>query len=385
MRIGLNATCFDARPSGANQRFRTLYGAVIRRNPSIRFLIYEPRDYPVARWFSDAANVEARRTPLPASGRVARLLCSLGYWHRAFREDRLDLFESFHLPLIRASCPSLLTLHDLRMLRPEGGWPGRTLGRVVLRQALRSADHVITVSDSMREEILAFRPGTAISTVYNAVDAESFRLTDLAASGGSRHRDLPEAYMLTVGHLEARKNLLLLIDAVARLRDQGLDRPLVIAGRDGGMRHALIAHVAARGLGGHVRLIEDADDADIRRLYAGCRLVVVASRYEGFGIPVVEAMAARRPLVTSDIPVFGELTGGQGRHFPVDDPSAAAAAIESVWSDPREQDRLVAQGDARVDAFAVHRLADRISALYRQLSGDVPRISAMRERAAATE
>ena len=387
MRIGLNATCFNARPSGANQRFRTLYGAVIRSNPAIRFLIYEPRDHPVAQWFADAPNVEARRTPIPSAGRIQRLLTGLGYWRRAIREDHLDLLECFSLPLLPASCPTLLTLHDLRLIRRGEGGAGRLMAHLVLRDALRRASHVITVSQAVRHEILAIRPETGISTVYNAIDVDGFRAAESPAINVRERWNLADAYMLTVGHIEPRKNLLLLIEAVAHLRDRGLFRPLVIAGRDGGGRQAVRARISELRLEKLIRLIEDADDGDIRLLYAECRLVVVASRYEGFGIPVVEAMAARRPLVTSDIMVFRELTGQQGCYFPVHDPILAADMIERLWNDFREQRRLVAWGDERVGTFAAHLLAAQITALYGKLARGAanPRMDAMRSRAAVKE
>ena len=136
-----------------------------------------------------------------------------------------------------------------------------------------------------------------------------------------------------------------------------------------------------------IRLIEDADDGDIRLLYAECRLVVVASRYEGFGIPVVEAMAARRPLVTSDIMVFRELTGQQGCYFPVHDPILAADMIERLLERfPRATEaRCLGRrtgGDIRGPS---PRRTDH--ELYGKLARGAanPRMDAMRSRAAVKE
>jgi len=380
MRIGLNATCLNGRPSGANQRFRRLYGAVIRRNPELDFVVYEPADYPVATWFADAPNVSARRTPLPSTGRVARLRAGLGYWRRALAADAIDLFESFHLPLAAAPCPRLLTVHDLSA---DASLLERLATRVALAHAFARADRVIAVSDAMRAEILAFRPGTAVSTVHNGVDARGFGTVDAAAHAEARRRwALPEDFALTVGHLKRRKNVALLIDAVAVLRARGLARPLAVVGR-GGEAKALRARIADRGLADLVTLIEDADDDAVRALYAGCRLVAIPSVYEGFGIPLIEAMAARRPLVTSDIAVFREITGGEGSYFPVDDVPAAAAAIERAWSDPAERMRLTANGDNRVGLFAFDRLADKVAALYADVA--IPSAAAIRPRAASNE
>ena len=192
---------------------------------------------------------------------------------------------------------------------------------------------------------------------------------------------VPQEFLLSVGHIEPRKNFGLLVDAVALLRAQGLSRPLVLVGRDGGGMATLRRRIAGQGVGDLVTIIEDADDGAMRALYERCRMVAVPSRYEGFGIPLLEAMAARRALVTSDIPVFRELTEEWGACFPVDDAKAAAVVIERVWSDAGERTRLVAHGAERVKSFDIETPARRIGALYRELAS----ASAIRPRADVKE
>ena len=388
MRVGLNATCFNDRPSGANQRFRRLYGALIRRNPAVEYVVYEPADQRIAGWFAGLPNVVARATPLPSVGRLARFRVGLSYWKRALRRDAPDIFETFSLPLVAApGCPTLLTIHDLRPVHAGQPFAGRLLAVPVLRHALARADHVIAVSQTVEAELLAFHPGLAVSTIYNGVDSASFAAPDPAAieEAGRRYR-LPDRFALAVGHLEPRKNLPMLIDAIAQLRERGQGRPLVIVGRDGGQRAEILARIAGRRVGPLVTVIEDAGDDLVRALYALCALVVVPSRYEGFGIALIEAMAAARPLVTSDIPVFRELTQGMGHYFPPGDSSAAADAIDRVWSDAGERERLIAHGRRRVADFGFDRLADELAALHRSLAGSgTPRMPAMRARAASSE
>lgn len=353
MRIGLNATCFDDRASGANQRFRLLYGAVIRRNPQHDFVIYEPADHRIAQWFADSPNVIARRTPLPSTGRLARVIAGARYWPRELASGALDVFENFSLPVFAAPCRNLLTIHDLRSLHAASF--ARAVAKIVIGHAFRHADHVIAVSGVVRDEIAAFDPRVRVSVVYNGVDQQRF-VSDLDPD--------TKSFVLALGHIEARKNLTVLVEAIGVLRDWGVRCPLVIAGRDGGMLGMIRAQIVTLDLGHLVRIVEDADDADVRALYASCTLVVVPSSYEGFGIALIEAMAAGRPLVTSDIAVFREVTQGQGQYFAVDDPISAAAAIERVWRDPDERARLVGYGKARVRDFDFDRLADQIAALY---------------------
>lgn len=368
MRVGLNATCFDFRPSGANQRFYGIYGALIRARADIEFVVYEPADVPVAERFAGARNVVVRRTPLPSIGRVARVRAGLGYWRRTLKADRLDLFESFHLPMVVApDCPTLFTIHDLRPLLPDQSRVARALASVVTRYALAHAARVITVSEIMREAILAYRPGTRAVTIHNGVDPRPFQ-RPAAASRFVAALGLPNAFMLTVGHLEARKNLPLLVDAIALLKGRGLARPLVICGNDTGDRARVEARIAERGVGELVRIVGGADDAGVRALYAACRLLVFPSRYEGFGIPVLEAMAAERPVALSAIPPFREIMQGQGAFFPPDDAVAAADAVERMWSDDSARAEMVAYGRERVRDFGFDRLAGQVADLYREVS-----------------
>jgi glycosyltransferase involved in cell wall biosynthesis len=387
MRVGLNATCFNDRPSGANQRFLEIYGALIRQRRDIDFVIYEPSDQRIAAWFGDAPNVSVRRTPLPSVGRVARLRAGLGFWRAQLRRDQLDLFEAFHLPLVRApDCPTILTIHDLRPLMASSRL-SRGIARHVLHRAFAGADRVIAVSNAVRSEILAFHPAASVSTIYNGVDPAAFSTPggDVVAAVRAHH-GLPERYGLAVGHLEARKNLPLLVEAIALLRDAGKAYPLAIVGNDGGDRAAIQASVAKHRLEALVPVIEGADDATVRALYAGCDLLAFPSRYEGFGIPILEAMAAGKPMVLGDTPVFRELTSGQGRYFAIDDPHGAATAIDLVWNDPAERDRQLRFGRERVRDFAFDHLASQVAAVYDELVGSAtPRMPASRARAAAGE
>lgn len=370
MRVGLNATCFNDRPSGANQRFAGIYGALIRRRRDIEFVVYEPADQRIGHWFADAPNVLVRRTPLPSVGRLSRVWAGLGYWSRQLRADRLDLFEAFHLPLVRApDCPTILTIHDLRPVLPNVPRPRRDAADLVMHHALGHADRVIAVSDAIADEIRVFHPSAKVSTVYNGVDGAGFAMPDAAQVAAVRTRyALPDAYLLAIGHLETRKNLPVLIEAVARLRDRGTPRLLVIVGNDGGERAAILSRIAALRLADLVTVIGNADDETVRALYAGCTMLAFPSRYEGFGIPILEAMAADRPMILSDIPVFRELTLDRGVYFSPDDPEAAAAAIGRVWQNPEEAARQRWLGAARLPDFGFDRLADQVAAIYGSLT-----------------
>ena len=369
MRIGLNATAFNDRPSGARQRFVGIYGALIRQRPDWEFIIYEPTDCRATEWFDGAANVVARSTPIASSGRVQRMAKGLIYWHRAFRTDTLDLFENFVLPLVKhPTAPTVLTIHDIRALHEQTSSLNKLLRRDVFRHAFSRADRIITVSNAIRDEILSFQPMASVSTVYNGVDPAHFIRSDNAADGVRERHGLPERYILAIGHLEERKNLSLLIDAIVLLRNRGMQRPLVIVGNDGGELETLQSRIAEHRLDGLVTIIEHADDEAVRALYSGCDMLAFPSRYEGFGIPILEAMAANKPMVLADTAVFRELTLSNGLYFPVHDADAAASAIETVWNDPVERTRQSLFASDRLNDFTFDRLARQIALVYESLT-----------------
>jgi glycosyltransferase involved in cell wall biosynthesis len=371
LRIGLNATCFSERPSGANQRFRHLLGALIRQRPDWHFIIYEPHDVRVAAAFADCPNVEPRITPLPAEGRGARLLAGLGYWRRALRADRLDLFECFHLPAVIApDCPTLLTIHDLRPVHANAGWVSRRIASPVLHHALTRTHLTLAVSDTVAAELRAFHPGARVRRLYNGVHPEDFVRPDAAACAAARARwDLPERFVLSVGHLEERKNLTQAIEAIALLREQGRDLPLLLVGNPGESENAIAAKIVLHGLTASVRLLHGVGNDDLGAMYHLADLLVFPSAYEGFGIPLIEAMATGLPIAASDTPVFRELAQGAARFFPLGDPAATAAAIAALWDDPAERAALVAAGRERLARHDFAVLAEELAAIYCEATG----------------
>lgn len=369
MKVGLNATCLNDRPSGAKRRFVGIYGALFAIAPEVEFVVYEPADCDVASWFPDAANVTAIKTPIPSEGRVAKALRGMGYWRGELASQKFDIFEGFNLPLVVApGASNLVTVHDLRGLQPEAGFFERLAFRFVLDRALKHAAHVVTVSESMKKAIGDVHPGARVSVVYNGLgDASAAPIPAVDMAAFRAKCAIEEGYVLAVGHMEARKNYPRLVDAMARLRDHGFRQSLVIIGNDSGERHEVEKRIQANGLGGRVHLLSGLSDMEVRCAYALCGLFVFPSSYEGFGIPILEAMAAGRPMVLSDIEVFREITQQQGVYFSPADSSGMAAAMEQVLASPELQERIISYGKRRINDFTYEQLAHQMKALYQSL------------------
>jgi glycosyltransferase involved in cell wall biosynthesis len=269
-------------------------------------------------------------------------------WWYPFRLSALRGPDVLHCPTyygpVRPRVPTVVTVHDLAVYRyPEAfpRWTRLYVPRAVPR-VLRAASRVIAVSEftaSELETLLRVRR-EKIRVVPNAVD-EVF-----AAEGPRADGD----YLLAVGTLEPRKNLARTVEAAART---GRELRVVGARGWGGVE----AH------GGHVAWLGEVDDAELACQYRGAACLVYPSLYEGFGIPVLEAMACGAPVVTSAGGATEEVAGGAAVLVDPLDVEAIAAGIEEALG---RTDELRARGVERARAFSWDVTAARTQEVYRE-------------------
>jgi len=229
--------------------------------------------------------------------------------------SQVDLFHglNYAAPLI-GSTPSVLTIHDLTVhLFPQYHPRLRRLRHRLLPRMCRRASHLIADSQSTRDDLVAHfgLSPRSIEVVHLAVD-ERFRPVndhEERARVAARH-GLPERFVLFVGSVEPRKNLSLLIRSMARvMRDDPKCRLVIVGEPAPGQAAELGRVVASEGLelGEDVRLLGWVEDEDLPALYSLCELFVYPSRYEGFGLPPLEAMACGAPVLVPDHSSFSEL------------------------------------------------------------------------------
>ena len=271
------------------------------------------------------ARLDVHSIAFGGAGRASVLARELWWYPLRLSAVRADLLHctTYYGPLWPRT-PTVVTVHDLALWRqPEafGRWTQAYVPRVVPR-VVRAARRVIAVSEFTAGEIeqLLAVPRERISVVPNGVDPVF-------------HPDGPSVegdYVLAVGTLEPRKNLARVIEATERL---GIELR-VVGARGWG-------DIDVRG--GNVRWLGRIDDDELARLYRGARCVVYASLYEGFGIPVLEAMACGAPVVTSRGGATEEVAGGAAELVDPLDVADIAAGIERAVAAPREAGLLQAQ------------------------------------------
>ena len=310
--------------------------------------------------------------PADVSVRSARGQASMA---QMCRRLSADVFHAPHLlSARRLPCPTLVTIYDVIPLHRVGRLPTlwhRMMYRVLLRRALRSATGVVVLSDAAAED-LAARCDVArdrVSVTPAAADP-CFKPTSPAATTQLRARlELPDRYALYVGTNKPHKNLPRLVDAWARLTGGAGDKTcLVIAGPEDA-RHPETRRRAAAVAPHSVRFVGSVPEADLPALYTGARLFVQPSLCEGFGLPVLEAMACGVPVVCARNPALDEVTGRAAHQFDPMNIEGLTDALRRGRDDDALRAELVTRGFARVREFSWPQTATLTVDAYARVTG----------------
>lgn len=286
-----------------------------------------------------------RPLELPARTQELRMAFGLG---RLLRRVSADLVHTQYALPLRCPCPAVVTIHDLSFEEPTSDMRPfeRTVFRVVVPRAARRARKVLTVSERTRADLLTryrLAPDRVVVTP-NAVDPAFFAPAPAPAAGSSEARRL---YVLAVGAVQERKNQRA---GLAAARAVGLDFVVVGPVKDERVRDELVRGGA--DLRGYVPTEELVD------LFRGAACLVQTSRFEGFGLPPLEAMACGTPVVCVDEPALVEVVGDAA--VVVSEPELADGIRRAL----AERDRLVSAGRRRVAQFSWQATAERTVAAY---------------------
>lgn len=289
------------------------------------------------------------------------------------------------LPLLVKGCPNIVTIHDLVPLRmPHLTLDNKRYVYNLLRELTGSADHIVTVSEFSRRDIMRSF-GVPESRITNTWQASSLPPRAMTRPADEAARDVvnlfdlePGGYFLSLGALEPKKNVLRLIDAYAT---SGSARPLVIAGGAGWQNEAELERIKDERFASY-RLSQDAiaPYRQVRRitylpveqlvsLLRGARALLFPSLYEGFGLPVLEAMMLGTPVMTSDAASLPEVAGGAALCVDPYDVTAMARAIRSLDADSDLCAELAQRGLGRAKFFSMERYAERLANLYGGILG----------------
>jgi glycosyltransferase involved in cell wall biosynthesis len=272
---------------------------------------------------------------------------------------------------VLAPCPAVVTIHDLSFLRfPALFRPGNRLYLAVLtRLSARRARRLIAVSAETASEVtrLLRVPAERIDVVYHGVDPTFRPLPAGEVAAFRQRRGLPERFVLFVGTLEPRKNLVRLVEAFARISD-GMDgrmrARLVLAGGKGWLYDELFARVEALGLDKEVVFPGYVASDELPLWYNAATVLAYPSLYEGFGLPVLEAQACGTPVLTSNVSSLPEAAGGAALMVDPYDVEALAAGLHRLLVDESLRHELRERGLAHAGQFSWTRTAEETARVY---------------------
>jgi len=371
MKVGIDVRPLESASGrrGVGAYIRGLLSGLAQERGAEEFLLF------AGRRAQGGAPAGFEQVRLARPGRAITLWDQIA-WAPLLSRRRVTVFHSpfYAVPCLRPrGCAVVQTVHDLTPLTRAGAVSRHDarLFRANFRLA-RTADRLIVPSLATRADVVALLhvPEERIAVIPEAAGIEEHELTagDLRA-GTVRERlglspDRP--FLLHAGGHDPVKNLPRLIDAFARLLAAGRELDLVLTGEHGPTTAALAAHATRAGVLSHVRMPGYLPRVDLIALYRGAAVVVYPSLTEGFGLPVLEAMACGAPVVAARAGAIPEVAGEACTLVSPEDDAALAAAVAALLDDPDLAARRRAAGKARAAQFSWRETARRTLAVYRE-------------------
>jgi glycosyltransferase involved in cell wall biosynthesis len=376
MRIGLNLLYLLPDLSCGSETYATgLLNHLAQADQEDEFIVFLNREG--ADWrLPDAANFSRVVCPVSATSRPARYFYEQVRFPRLIQQHKIDLLHSlgYVMPLY-LRCRTVVTIFDINY---EGtgaySFPKKQILRFLVAASARRSDHILTISEASKHQIvsrLQVPPEKMTVTLLAPKRREQGseqQWQSLVARLGIRGR-----YLLALSSFSPSKNIPLLLRIFARLPAKLRDGlQLVLAGHEPLQGTPLRELTSSLQLGGSVLFTGYLSDVDLRMLMSNALVFVFPSLYEGFGLPVLEAMAAGAPVICSNAASLPEVAGDAAVLFDPRSPDQALDVLEKVLTDPRLRQDLAARGRRNLERFSWTATARSTVEVYRQVASRVP-------------
>jgi glycosyltransferase involved in cell wall biosynthesis len=370
MKIGYDAKRAFLNNTGLGNYSRWLVKALAQYHPENTYYLYTPKIKPNPRLnsLSELSNV---KTVTP----IGKLIKS---WWRSkgimedLQRDGIDVYHglSHELPIGigESGIKSVVTVHDLIFMRfPEQfGQISRTIYRLKVAKACTVADKIIAISKRTKDdliELLDVDPAK-IKVIYQGCDP-IFKVEQSAGQKKivAQKYNLPAEFILSVGTIEERKNLLLLVKALPTVENI----PLVVVGKPTKYLKSVKAYLSANNLNDRVIFLHGVEFADLPAIYQLANVFVYPSRYEGFGIPVLEAITSGTPIIAAKGSCLEEAGGNCSVYVDPNDPIDLADKINAILNNEQLREKMIAKGKEYSLNFEDAKLANQLMQLYNNL------------------
>jgi len=368
LRVGIDIHSVGSRKGGNATYYRELLKELINLRCDHNFLLYYTHPTAAQQFTPDGRFVFERLFP---SSRWLRIPFTLPWL--AWR-DQLDLFHAQFIvpPFLR--CKTVTTIPDIAYEHSPEFFPflQRACLKVLVRESARRADHIITVSGRSKRDLVSLYGVSPdkITVTYEGAGEEFHPLDkEQAKQIVERKYGIGGEFILYVGRLQGRKNLMRLVQAFALVRKAGYPHKLVLAGKPDSLFQATLSRIRDLKLQNDVLLPGYVDGQDLPSLYNSAEVFVYPSLYEGFGLPVVEAMACGTPVITSRGSSLEEVAADAAVLVDALDERSIAEALMRVLADPHLRQQLSHAGTARSRQFSFKRAAQQTVEVYERVLG----------------
>jgi glycosyltransferase involved in cell wall biosynthesis len=370
LHIGINAHLLSGEAGYRRAGIHQYIHGVLRHLPQEDDVSYTVYTRQIDGW-NDRPDLRVVGSSLPTERRLARIAWEQFVWPARARRDGLTMMHSMAFAMPRlAPCPVVVTIYDLSFIHYPDGFPPAQR-RYLMAETAHSARHaarLITISESGRRAVheLYSVPLERIDVVTPGA-SDAFRPLPAADIAAFRERQgLPGPFILHVGTLQPRKNVPVLLEAVALLGRA--ETPLVLVGGKGWFYETIFDRVRELGLADRVRFAGYVDDDQLPLWYNAAAVLVFPSLYEGFGLPIVEALACGAPVIAADTSSLPEAGGDVALYFAPRDPQALAGHLERVLDDPDFRRHSRQAGPAHAARFTWARAGRETAAVYSRVA-----------------
>ncbi|MDP3957670.1 MAG: glycosyltransferase family 1 protein [bacterium] len=362
MRIAVQASDLDnARIDGTRVYLKQLLDRFGKYAPEAEFLLYHQNEFNVELAPEMFANYRVKKCPFPVAWMQIRFAWEL----YKQKPDKLFLPIQAAPLFVSAKTEVTATIHDLAFKRYPETFPRKHLLKLnfLLDVVVRRADKLIAVSQSTKDDLLEFFPNLKaekIKVIHHGFDSEFFgtRVSQVEIERIlAKYQLLHTKYILYVGALQPRKNLVRLIEAFNIAKRSNPDMKLVLAGEPAWLAKSILAAQEKSAYKEDIILTGRVTFETLRILYQGARFFVFPSLYEGFGLPILEAMASRIPVLTADNSSLHEVAGQAALYCDAQSVNDIAEKLERLWSDEALQRELASRGEEQLKKFSWDKCA----------------------------
>lgn len=384
MRIGTNIRYLQKHFTGIERATLELICAISRLTNQHQLIGYVTGPGFVSadaeRDLEGCTHLELKQVPPLRNDVLFRLLWDLMAVGQQASRDQVDLFwgTSFSLPF-RLKAPGVVTIYDTSFIHyPEAfDRVSRLWHRLITPSSAHRACAVLTISESSKQDIVRFLrvPPERVHIIPLAAGSQFRPQPEQQAEQATtlRHYGIRAPFLLSVSQISPRKNLVRLVNVYAAMcKEHNFQHQLVLVGKNGWLYQEVYDAVQQAGLASNVIFTGGVSDAELVHLYNTAALFVYPSLYEGFGLPVLEAMACGLPVITANTSSLPEVVGDAGILVAPTDERALAGAINQVWQSDELRRDLRGRGLARATAFSWEQSGQRVLTVFEQINAMRP-------------